>query len=99
MRTLYVSENAREVSRLREQLAQNIKAMAASGPAHLARAAEADVDDVVIVGDAARVKDQVARYGEELGVTHLIATRLRLEGMDREALRLSAQRLPEILQG
>lgn len=97
MRTMFVSEDAALVAALRSELAERIKAMAASGPAHLAKAGEADLDDVVIVGDAARVRDQVARYREELGVTHLIATRLRLEGVDKEALRLSAQRLPEIL--
>jgi len=97
MRTMYVSEDAREIARLRDLLAQSIAAMAKDGPAHLAAAAEADLDDVVIVGDAARVRDQVARYREELGVTHLIATRMRLEGMDRAALSLSTQALPEIL--
>lgn len=97
MRTMFVSDDATLVASLRESLAAQIKSMAASGPAHLAKAAQADLDDVVIVGDAAHVKAQAARYADELGVTHLIATRLRLEGVDKEALRLSAQRIPEIL--
>ena len=100
MRTMFVSERASEVRDLRTILARRIKEMASGGPAHLARAAEADVDDVVIVGNSSQVSDQVARYREELGVSHLIATRLRLgreSGLDTQALRLSAQRLPEIL--
>ncbi len=97
MRTMFVSDDASLVAALRESLAAQIKATAATGPMHLAKAAAADLDDIVIVGDAAHVKAQVARYTGELGVTHLIATRLRLEGVDKEALRLSAQRLPEIL--
>jgi len=97
MRTMFVSDDTSLVTALRESLAAQIKAMAANGPAHLAKAAQAELDDIVIVGDATHVKAQVARYTEELGVTHLIATRLRLEGVDKEALRLSAQRLPEIL--
>lgn len=98
MRTMFVSENARLITSLREELGRRIKEMAITGPAHLAKAGNAELDDLVIVGDAARVKDQVARYREELGVTHLISTRVRIEAMDKEALRLSAQRLPEILE-
>lgn len=97
MRTMYVSEDAAEVAKLRAVLGERIKAMAGSGPAHLAKAAQADIDDVVIVGSAAEVRDRVARYRDELGVTHLIATRLRLEGMDEAALRLSVRAIPEIL--
>jgi len=98
MRTMFVSDDAGLVAALRESLAAQIKAMASNGPPHLAKAAAAELDDIVIVGDAAHVKAQAARYTEELGVTHLIATRLRLEGVDNTALRLSAQRLPEILR-
>lgn len=97
MRTMFVSEDARLVASLRESLATQIKAMAKSGPAHLAKAAEADLDDIAIVGNAAFVKDQADRYVSDLGVTHLLATRLRIEGVDKDAMRLSAQRLPEIL--
>ena len=58
------------------------------------------------MGSPSEVRDQVARYQSELGVTHLIATRLRISrsdqtgdenNVDAEALQLSAQRLPEIL--
>lgn len=99
MRTMFVTESESERRDLLGVLSARMKDMAAAGPAHLAKAAAADVDDVVIVGNASQVRDQVARYRDELGVTHLIATRLRLggSGVSADALKLSAQRLPEIL--
>ncbi len=106
MRTMFVSDNAEQVAQVRQVLGLRMKEMAESGPAHLAKAAQASVDDVAIVGNAIEVQEQVARYRSELGVTHLIATRLRISrsdavggknGVDSQALQLSAERLPEIL--
>ncbi|MEM7216813.1 MAG: LLM class flavin-dependent oxidoreductase [Pseudomonadota bacterium] len=97
MRSMYVSTDAAEVRALRERLSDAIAAQAKGGPAHLQKAAEANVDDIAIVGEPGFVRDQVARYVDDLGVTHLIATRLRLSGIPVEKLRLSTQRLAEIL--
>ena len=99
MRTLFVSDDPREITRLRERLQSSIQRMASSGPAHLAKAATAPLDDVAIVGEPNHVRDQLARYREAVGVTHIIATRLRLDGIDPDRLRLSVRRLPEILAG
>jgi len=106
MRTMFVSDNADQVAHVRQILGLRMKEMADAGPAHLAKAAEASIDDVAIVGSPLEVQEQVARYRTELGVTHLIATRLRIsksdgagnkDSVDPEALQLSARRLPEIL--
>jgi len=106
MRTMFVSDNAEQLAEVRRILTLRMQEMADAGPAHLAKAAKASIDDVAIVGTPTEVREQVARYRRELGVTHLIATRLRIsridgEGMknklDAQALQLSAQRLPEIL--
>ena len=102
MRTLFVSEDAAQLDAARSELAKSMKQMAGAGPAHLAKAALADVDDVAIVGKPKEVRDQVAQYRDELGMTHLIATRLRFSGkggINNDALQLSAQQLPEILAG
>ncbi len=97
MRTIYVSDDATEIQQVRAELDGRIKAMGEDGPAHLKKAAQATLDDLVIVGNPAHVRTQLARYESELGVTHMIATRLRLAAMPIAQLRLSAQRLPEIL--
>ena len=106
MRTMFVSDNTEQVAMVRQVLAKHMQEMAESGPAHLAKAAKASVDDVAIVGSPQEVREQVSSYRSELGVTHLIATRLRISrrdgagdknSVDAQALQLSAQRLPEIL--
>jgi alkanesulfonate monooxygenase SsuD/methylene tetrahydromethanopterin reductase-like flavin-dependent oxidoreductase (luciferase family) len=46
MRTLFVSDDATQVNYARTTLAARMKDMANDGPAHLAKAAAADIDDV-----------------------------------------------------
>ena len=97
MRTVYLSEDASEIRDLRAAIERNLQQQAQQAPAHLAKAALVPLDDQVIIGDAATVVRQIERYQELLGVTHLIATRPRVSGLTPQQLRLSAQRLPEIL--
>ena len=97
MRTIYVSDDAAEVRDIEAALRKNAEEFATNGPAHLAKAAQAPLDETVIIGDAAKVAGEVERYRELLGVTHIIATRPRVAGLAPEQIRLSAQRLPEIL--
>ena len=49
------------------------------------------------MGDPATVRDKVAEYQDRLGMTHMIATRLRLPGIPEEVVRGSVALLAETL--
>lgn len=89
MRTVFVSEDRNAVRALRERLA-HIKL-----PRGLATSPQ--VDDWAIVGDAAYVRDKIAEYRAALGMSKLIVTRLRVEGVDALALRDSIARVAQLI--
>ena len=88
MRTVFTSEDARLLRQLRERLE------AAPSPR---QSEQTRLDDWAIVGDGVFVQDKLAEYRESLGVTHVVATRLRIPGVDETVLKSSVARLPELL--
>lgn len=73
MRTLCVTRSPDQEGRVRAALEKQAAALAGARSAALRGAAEASVDDFALVGEPARVRDGIARYREELGLTYLIA--------------------------
>ena len=71
------------VSRVRDALQRQALALAHSGSAVLRRSGAADAEDFAILGEPARVRDEVLRYREKLGMTHLIA-RTQVPGTDAD---------------
>ena len=55
------------------------------------------VDDWCIVGDQQFVRDKVQEYQEEVGLNHLVVTRLRIGGVSSDVLRHSLELIAEIL--
>ena len=96
MRTVFVSEDAHLLARVREQLAVSARAMASSG---LRRGLSLAPDDWAIVGTPSEVEDKVAAYVDELGITHLVVTRLRIGRLDAEVLERSVRLAAETLLG
>lgn len=98
MRTVYVADDRAETETLKERLhtlpRARVKVRAAGNDS---ATGENTVDDWAIIGDPGYVREQVQRYREVLGMTHLIATRMRLPGLDPERVRRSVSRLPQIL--
>ena len=82
MRTVFVAEQTTVVKQVRDRL------QAATGT---------PADDWAIVGTPEGMQDAVAAYVEAFGMTHLIATRLRIGGMApavlQRSMRLTAERL------
>ena len=83
MRSVFVSEDAAVVAGVRAQLA----GLASAGV--VARSADTLVDDWAIIGSPDQVTAGIARYQREIGMTHLIATRLRVAGIEHATLRRS----------
>ncbi len=89
MRTVFVTRDARRAQAVRDAL---------QGQVDNARLqAGEDVDDWAIVGTPNQVLDKVGNYVERLAMTHMIATRLRLSGMDPNEVRGSVELLAELL--
>ncbi|MFK8051217.1 MAG: LLM class flavin-dependent oxidoreductase [Halioglobus sp.] len=75
MRTVYVTED--------RQQANNLKMALSKTAASIVRDESAPVDEWTIIGDPQFVRDQLARYAQELGMTHLIASG-RLPGLSAQ---------------
>ncbi len=95
MRTVFVSEDSRSLDRVRQLLEAQLAAFARGGST-IARAAPKSVDDWAIVGRPADVAEVIDDYQRELGMSHLIATRLRVDGVPGEEFEQSLQLLAEI---
>ena len=94
MRSAFLSEDVREIERVKADLAVQARRAAAGGAI---RRPPAPVDDWAIVGAPAAVAERVAEYRETLGMTHLIVTRLRIGKVDDGALARSVAGLMELL--
>ena len=91
MRTVFASSDAKLVERVRD----NLDRWAASAGA--LRRVASDVDDWAIVGEPAAVRDHIEQYRGDLGMTHLIVTRLRIGGVDAAHLERSVETVASIL--
>lgn len=97
IRTVHVAADAAEAARVREALDAERQAVArAPGrtPPALARAAAGAIEERVLVGEAAEVREQVARYREAIGMDLLIA-RTQVPGCSPAEQRAAFERLPE----
>ena len=91
MRTIYVSNDATETAQLRERVGSEVE--------NTRLLPEEGVDDWTLIGDPVYVRDGIQRYQETLGMTHLVATRLRLPGLAELKLRDSVRLLAQTLDG
>ncbi len=78
MRTVFVAEDANEIARVRALLEASVPV--ASGVVR--RTADVRVDDWAIIGTPDEVHARIEDYRARIGMTHLIATRLRVPGVD-----------------
>jgi alkanesulfonate monooxygenase SsuD/methylene tetrahydromethanopterin reductase-like flavin-dependent oxidoreductase (luciferase family) len=89
MRTVFVSEDRSVLNTVKTELAQNTEnARLQDGETAL---------DWTIVGEPNEVADKIASYQQRLGMTHLIATRLRISGMSEVVCQESVGRLAELV--
>jgi alkanesulfonate monooxygenase SsuD/methylene tetrahydromethanopterin reductase-like flavin-dependent oxidoreductase (luciferase family) len=98
MRTVFVARDDTEARAVRDALAAESRAVAASAPRALARAASGPLEERVLVGTARAVEDGIARYRERLGMDLLVA-RIEVAGVEPAARDASLERLVEIVGG
>jgi alkanesulfonate monooxygenase SsuD/methylene tetrahydromethanopterin reductase-like flavin-dependent oxidoreductase (luciferase family) len=91
MRTVFVSRDQAMLKRVTSELDQSMAN---------ARLQEGEqTEDWAIVGEPEQVLEKIADYRQRLGMTHLIATRLRIGGIPEAALRASVALLAETMDG
>ncbi len=88
MRSIFISDNAKEIAILKEKLSKRIE------KAYLSK--NENVDDCTILGCANEVAEKIEHYIDQLGMTHLIATRLRISGLAKKSLKASLESLAEL---
>ncbi len=96
MRTTFVSTDRSLLARVREALGRQARDFASSPLAAFRRAGGARTEDWTLVGEPARVGEQIARYRERLPVTLLIATRTRLPAVPTREIERSLEHLAEL---
>jgi alkanesulfonate monooxygenase SsuD/methylene tetrahydromethanopterin reductase-like flavin-dependent oxidoreductase (luciferase family) len=90
MRTLFVTESARETIDMRARVHGEASKTGRLAP-------DANAEDWTLIGEPSYVRERALEYRERLGVTHLIVTRLRIAGVERPRLERSAARAFEAL--
>lgn len=96
MRTVFVSADGARVERVRGALAEQMATMRSTATASMRARMPETVDDWGIVGTPDEVRGRIDLYRTELGMTHLIATRLRIGGIDADVLEASIRTLAAI---
>ncbi len=91
MRTVFVSCDSSVLQQVRDELSQGFENARLEAGETLA--------DWAIVGEPQEVMDTIARYQERLGMTHMVATRLRIGGIAEPVLRESVALLAESVDG
>ena len=98
MRSMFVSEHEGELALVRGILERQVQEARTNGPATARRIAVEDVDAWAIVGTPSAARETIASYVDTLGMTHLVATRLRIGGVPSEVLERSVRALAEVLE-
>ncbi len=84
MRSVFVSEDPETVRRVRDRIEQSLQR-----PPQSQDDSERGVDDWAIVGTPNQVRDLTTTYMEDLGISHLIATRLGIGGVSSSEIKQS----------
>lgn len=95
MRTIFVSKNASELRHAREALTKQAAALGKASIASIRRVADQDLDAWALTGEPNRVADEIHRYREALGMTHLIA-RIQIPDLEPKALTASLELLAQL---
>ena len=82
MRTTFISRDRGRLRAARERLAEQAATLARSPVAAIRRGAGVRPDDWALVGEPEAVRDRIEDYRERFAMTHLVASRTRLPGLE-----------------
>jgi alkanesulfonate monooxygenase SsuD/methylene tetrahydromethanopterin reductase-like flavin-dependent oxidoreductase (luciferase family) len=96
MRTVFISQDSALLDDVRTRLTEQVATLRAQSSGIMRDRLPATVDEWGLVGTSAQVRAGIARYRDELGMTHLIATRLRIGNVAPDALVDSLRALAQL---
>ena len=82
MRTTFISRDRARLRAARERLAQQAASLARSPVDAIRRGAGVRPDDWALVGEPEAVRERIEDYRERFAMTHLVASRTRLPGLE-----------------
>ena len=82
MRTTFISRDRARLRAARERLTEQAASLARSPVGAIRRGAGVRPDDWALVGEPEAVRDRIERYRERFAMTHLVASRTRLPGLE-----------------
>ena len=82
MRTTFISRDRGRLRAARERLAEQAVSLARSPVGAIRRGAGVRPDDWALVGEPEAVRDRIEDYRERFAMTHLVASRTRLPGLE-----------------
>ena len=88
MRTVFVSNDQAILSRVKQEILNERKN---SRP----DSAET-IEDWTLIGEPKQVSEMIQTYRERIGMTHLIATRPRIKGVDQSIIRESVRFMAQV---
>ncbi|MEM7019253.1 MAG: LLM class flavin-dependent oxidoreductase [Pseudomonadota bacterium] len=97
MRTVFVSKDTNLLQRAKDALAEQAARMARSDTAALRRGAGAAIDEWAIIGEPNQVVDIIEQHREQLGMTHLVATRLRMPEVEPGMFEGSLEQMSDLM--
>jgi alkanesulfonate monooxygenase SsuD/methylene tetrahydromethanopterin reductase-like flavin-dependent oxidoreductase (luciferase family) len=97
MRTVFASREASRLREVREALERQAAALARAPGAAFRGLAGAETQDWAIAGEPEAVADGIARYREELGMTHLVV-RAQIPGLPADLAEESLALVAELVQ-
>ena len=96
MRTTFVSRDRSLLRAARERLAEQAASLARSPVGAIRRGAGVRPDDWALVGEPEAVRDRIEHYRERFAMTHLIASRTRLPGLEPGDFERSLEHLADL---
>lgn len=93
MRSVFVCDDEAKLGRVRAQAEVVARRMARGRPSTLRPGEEVELDDWALIGSSDQVREIIQRYQNQLGMTHMVATRLGVGDLDASEFEDSLGRL------
>lgn len=97
MRTVFVSRDRRTLGRVHDLLERQAEETRQQARPDLGRRVPSRVAEWALIGTPEQVRDAIDEYRDALGMTHLVATRLRIGAMDQDTLQDSLELLADLI--
>lgn len=93
MRTVFVCDDKARLETVRAQAEVLARRLARGRPSTLRTGGEVELDDWALIGTSEQVGEMIQRYRDDLGMTHIVATRLGIGDLEPAEIESSLEQL------